>query len=147
LKKTEEELEAEKYATLAGLKSNRPPLALANQIATLALYGLPSSEPATPGSEVSRTPFSGSASSLPSSRLTKVEERIVSPEDIAAAIATVISGNRQLDQWLDNYKKVAKNQDNAEKENKEDPVVAKVRSSEDLNSHEERLLECVVDTS
>jgi hypothetical protein len=46
-KKTEKRLQAEKYATLSGLKSNGLPWALANQIATLALYGLSSSKSVT----------------------------------------------------------------------------------------------------
>ena len=141
-----EELETEKYATLSGLKSNNLPEALANQIAALALYELRSPNPATAMSEVSRTPFGGSASSVSSSPSTRIEERIVSPGDVAAAIAAAISGKHQLDQWLDNYEKATKDKSGPEK-NKEDPIVAKVRSSPELNEYEERLLGCVIDTS
>jgi hypothetical protein len=150
--KTAEELEAEKYSTLSGLKSNELPQALANHVATLALYGLLSSKPATLGSEASRNPFGSGASSLFSAPSTKIE-RIVSPEDVAAAIAAAISGELQLDQWWDDFKETnsesgVEDENRAEKEeNKEDPVVAKVRSSGDLNRHEKRLLGCVIDTS
>lgn len=147
LKKTEK-LEADKYATLSGLKSDELPQALANHLATLVLYTLSSSKPSTRGPEVSRNPFGRSASPLPLPPPTEMEERAVTPEDIAVAIGANASGYHQLDQWLDDYKEVASNESGTGKEkNKEDPVVAKVRSSDDLNRHEKRLLERVVDTS
>ena len=139
-KKTEE-LEAEKYATLSGLRSNEFPEALANQIAAMVLHELSSSKLTTPASEVSRAPFGSSAPSLYSPP-TKAGELIVSPEDVATAITATIAGNHQLNQYLDSY------QDHeSSEEKKEDPVAAKVRSSSDLGKHEKQLLGCIIDTS
>lgn len=164
-KKKTEELEAEKYATLSGLRSNELPQALADHIAALALYGLPSKS-GTPESKASSTSPSSGASPSPSSLSTKIEEYVVSPEDIATAIAASVHWKRQSDQWLDNYEKLWKRNagkkdcededededcedkdEEEDKDRKEDPVVAKVRSSDNLNRHEKRLLGCIIDTS
>lgn len=150
LRKTGEELEMEKFATLSGLRSNKLPQALANSIAALALYGL-SPKSATSESVVSETLSGNSMPSFPSSLSTEIE-RIVSPGDVATAVVASISGKHQLEQWLDNYEKLKKgNECDVKRENnedpKEDPVVAKVRASGSLNEYEERLFGCVVDTS
>lgn len=151
LERKTDELEMENYATLSGLRFHELPKTLAKSIATLALCGL-SPKSGAYESAVSKTSLSNSAFLPPSPPSTKVEERIISPEDIAAAIRAGISATHQLDQWLDDYEKLKKgirrnagNENNEDK--KEDPVIARVRSKGNLNSHEEKLLQCVVDTS
>lgn len=148
LERKTDELEMEKYATLSGLRFHELPKTLAKSIATLALCGL-SPKSGAYESAVSKTSLSNSAFLPSSPPSTKVEERIISPEDIAAAIRAGISATHQLDQWLDDYEKLKKgNRRNAGNENnedkKEDPVIARVRSKGNLNSHEETLLQCVV---
>jgi hypothetical protein len=83
---------------------------------------------------VSWAPFSSVSLSAP-----PFGERIVSPKDVAVAMTASISASHQLGQWVDNYK--------VKNEKKEDPVITEVRSRDDLNSHEEKLLRCVVDAS
>ena len=142
--KKEEKLGMEKFGLLFGLRSDVLPRAVADQIAATALFG-PPPIPTTPKSVSSRMPPNTSTSSSPSAS-TKVEERVISPEDIAAAFSASINAKHELDQWLDNYEKPEKGNERSKKK-KEDPVVAKVRSRDNLNTHEETLLQCVVDTS
>lgn len=153
-KKTNEELEAEKYTTIAGLKENLLSKAVAERVAAIALHGLP-----TPANGILKgktlTPLpNGIVSPLPSRKSSKKGDRTVSPEEVAAAIKASLIGNDQRKKWLDNYQKlknevdVDNDKDDADdEEKKEDPIIAKVRASGTLNSHEERLIGGVIDTS
>jgi hypothetical protein len=89
------------YATLSGLKTNELPQALANCIASIALYG-PS--PSTLITGKSSNPSIHNAPPASSTLLRNVEERIIPPEEIAAAIVASISRNHQLNQWVNDYK-------------------------------------------
>lgn len=161
-KKTKEELEAEKYTTIAGLKDNLLSRTVADRIAAIALHGLPTSGSVTPKPKalvpqaLSITTTATIAAAAVKSASPNKAERIVSPEELAAAIKASLIGNDRRKEWLENYEKLKNagdasepnaNDDADEEEKKEDPILAKVRASGTLNSHEERLIGGVIDTS
>lgn len=118
----------------------------------------------TPTSAPTPSPSSPIVKSNPppsSSPSTASLSRIVSPQSIASAIKASLIGNDQRKKWVEAqqaFKTAADNgtdtstsnsgdSDKDGEEKKEDPIVAKVRSSGTLNSYEERLLPGVIDTS
>jgi hypothetical protein len=102
-KKTKEELEAEKYTTIAGLKENLLSKAVAERVAAIALHGLPTPANGIPKGKTS-TPLLNTVSSSPSRKSSKKGDRIVSPEDVAAAIKASLIGNDQRKKWLKNLR-------------------------------------------
>lgn len=151
-KKTKEELEAEKYTTIAGLKENLLSKGVAERVAAIAIHGLPTITNNNSKRKISAPLPNGSASPTPSRKPSKKGNHTVSPEDVAAAIKASLIGNDQRKRWLDNYQKLKNDvddndKDDSEEEKKEDTIVAKVRASGTLNSHEERLIGGVIDTS
>lgn len=157
-KKSKEDLEAEKYSTIAGLKENLISRTVADRIAAIALHGLPTS-PSTPSSAIK--PATTAPSTPSTSKKSSSSERIVSPEDLAAAIKASLTGNDQRKKWLENYQRLKDavdsnvdldnssddESDSETSKKKEDPILAKVRRSGTLNSHEERLIGGVIDTT
>ena len=151
-KKTKEELEAEKYTTIAGLKENLLSKAVAERVAAIALHGLPTTLNDSFKRKDSAPLPNGSTPSSPPRKPSKDGDRVVSPEDVAAAIKASLIGNDQRKKWLDSYQKLKiegdpNNDKDDSEEKKEDPIIAKVRASGTLSSHEERLIGGVIDTS
>lgn len=148
--------EREEEATVAAFKENILTRTFTDRIAAFALRGL-----VAPGSETPTTKYHADQTSTMTTMTTAatieaptVSPRIVSPQELADAIRAILVDLEQREEWLNDYiglttqdNLLDPKSDSSEENRREDPILAKVRASGELNTYEQTLLGGVIDTS